>query len=98
MIQWFRNKLHIFLFPESTLTSNDVTVSSKRHNGLVRGSRLDSRGMNFTIHQASGGYVLEYSSYDDKTDRHEHNLHIINSDTDLGQGIAHVITLEMLRK
>ena len=30
--------------------------------------------------------------------RHDNTLHIINSDTDLGQGIAHVITLEMLRK
>jgi hypothetical protein len=54
--------------------------------------------MSFTIHMASGGYVLEYSSYDEKTDRHNHNLHIIPSDQDMGQGIAHIITLEMLRK
>jgi hypothetical protein len=54
--------------------------------------------MSFTIHQANGGYILEYSSYDEKTDRNSHNLHIITSDQDLGQGIAHVITLEMLRK
>ena len=54
--------------------------------------------MSFTIHQANGGYVLEYSAYDDKTDRHNHNLHIIPSDQDMGQGIAHIITLELLRK
>jgi hypothetical protein len=54
--------------------------------------------MSFTIHQANGGYVLEYSSYDEKTDRHNNNLHIITSDQDMGQGIAHIITLEMLRK
>ena len=96
MINWFRNKLHSFIFPE---TNEGAIPTPVRKNQVVsRGSRLDSRGMNFTIHQASGGYVLEYSIYDDKTDRHEHNLHIINSDTDLGQGIAHVITLEMLRK
>ena len=65
---------------------------------ISRGSQLDSRGMNFTIHMANGGYVLEYSTYNDKTDRHDNALHIINSDTDLGQGIAHIITLEMLRK
>jgi hypothetical protein len=54
--------------------------------------------MSFTIHQANGGYVLEYTMYDEKTDRHNNTLHIIGSDQDLGQGIAHVITIEMLRK
>ena len=97
MINWFRQKLHNFIFPSDI---NEV-VESKTHRGralISRGSQLDNRGMNFTIHMANGGYVLEYSSYNEKTDRHDNTLHIINSDTDLGQGIAHVITLEMLRK
>ena len=96
MINWFRQKLHNFIFPQD----NEV-VETKTHRGrplISRGSQLDSRGMNFTIHMANGGYVLEYSTYNEKTDRHDNALHIINSDTDLGQGIAHVITLEMLRK
>ena len=100
MINWFRQKLHNFIFPQDTNETIATAVpGSKHHNQLIsRGSQLDSRGMNFTIHMANGGYVLEYSTYNEKTDRHDHALHIINSDTDLGQGIAHVITLEMLRK
>ena len=97
MINWFRQKLHNFIFPQDT---NEL-VETKTHRGralISRGSQLDSRGMSFTIHQASGGYVLEYSAYDEKTDRPNHNLHIIPSDQDMGQGIAHIITLEMLRK
>jgi len=97
MINWFRQKLHNFIFtPENDV----VETKTHRRHGLVtaRGSTFDSRGMSFTIHQASGGYVLEYSAYDEKTDRHNHNLHIIPSDQDMGQGIAHIITLEMLRK
>ena len=97
MINWFRQKLHNFIFPQDI---NEV-VETKTHRGralISRGSQLDNRGMNFTIHMANGGYVLEYSTYNDKTDRHDNALHIINSDTDLGQGIAHIITLEMLRK
>ena len=90
MRHWLRQKLQNFLYPQ-----DECVVESKQH---TRGSSLDSRGMSFTIHQASGGYVLEYSAYDDKTDRHNHNLHIIPSDQDMGQGIAHIITLEMLRK
>jgi hypothetical protein len=97
MRNWLRTQIHNFIFSQ-----DKELVESTTHRGaralISRGSQLDSRGMNFTIHMANGGYVLEYSSYNEKTDRHDNTLHIINSDTDLGQGIAHVITLEMLRK
>ena len=95
MINWLRNKLHSFMFPQDSLVESRA---STKNSAVSRGRTLDSRGMSFTIHQASGGHVLEYSSYDEKTDRHNHNLHIIPSDQDMGQGIAHIITLEMLRK
>ena len=96
MKNWFRQKLHNFIFPQDEIST---AVESKRRNNLItRGAHLDSRGMNFTIHQANGGFVLEYSVYNEKTDRHDHALHIITSDTDLGQGLAHVITLELLRR
>lgn len=94
MVNWIRQKLHNFIFPSDILESR----ASTKNSVISRGRTLDSRGMSFTIHQASGGYVLEYSSYEEKTDRHSHNLHIIPSDQDMGQGIAHVITLELLRK
>ena len=97
MINWFRQKLHNFIFPQDNEAVETIR-GNRKHALISRGSQLDSRGMNFTIHMANGGYVLEYSSYNEKTDRHDNTLHIINSDTDLGQGIAHVITLEMLRK
>ncbi len=97
MKNWLRQKLQNFLYPQD----NECVVETKPHRRgqlVTRGSHLDSRGMSFTIHMANGGYILEYSSYDEKTDRHNHNLHIITSDQDMGQGIAHIITLEMLRK
>jgi hypothetical protein len=95
MINWIRQKLHNFIFAQDSLVE---ARNSTKNSVVSRGRTLDSRGMNFTIHQANGGYVLEYSTYDEKTDRHSNTLHIINGDQDLGQGIAHVITLEMLRK
>jgi len=94
MINWIRQKLHNFLFPPDT---NEARPSGK-NTTISRGRTLDSRGMSFTIHQANGGYVMEYSAYDEKSDRHNNALHIITSDQDLGQGIAHIITLELLRK
>jgi len=100
MINWIRHKLHNFIFPQDT--TNEVAESKPHRRGanlISRGSGLDSRGgLTFTIHMANGGYVLEYSTYNEKTDRHDNALHVITADTDLGQGIAHIITLEMLRK
>ena len=95
MINWIRQKLHNFIFPQDTI---EAVRPSSKNSVISRGRSLDSRGMNFTIHMANGGYVLEYSTYNEKTDRHDNALHIINADQDLGQGIAHIITLEMLRK
>jgi hypothetical protein len=97
MINWIRQKLHNFIFPQDNL-ANEVRPSGKNRGLISTGKSLDSRGMNFTIHMANGGYVLEYSNYNEKTDRHDNALHLIPSDQDLGQGIAHVITLELLRK
>ena len=86
--RWLYSRLRRVDLVES---ENCVKVSSLGH------SNLESRGMSFTIHQANGGHVLEYSSYDKKTDKRNNSLHIISVDQDLGQQIAHAITIETLK-
>jgi hypothetical protein len=70
--------------------------------GTVGGPKVQSmaseRGMNFSIYDAVGGYVVEFSQYDNKTDRHTRRLHIITEGAELGTSIGHVITNEMLRR
>lgn len=83
------------MFPQDVVGSS---MASGKNLTISRDRSLNSRGMSFSIHQANGGYVMEYTAYDEKTDRNANALHIITSDQDLGQGIAHAITLEMLRK
>lgn len=90
-MSWLKQKL------KNWLNSDDII-------GLSSGKSIRSRdglctsGMNFTIYQANGGTIVEINQYDSKTDRNDHSLHIITNDQDLGQGIAHIITLELLRK
>ena len=102
MINWFKQKVISWVREDWNKVrngENDVLVSSKSINTISSGRRMDQpNGMNFTIHSANGGYVMEYNKYDPRTDERNSALHIINSDQDLGQGIAHIITLEMLRK
>jgi len=96
MLNWFKKKV-INWVKEDWNKGQDIAVPSTVAT-ISKGRRLEQNGMNFTIYSANGGYVMEYSTYDHKTDRRDTALHIIPTDQDLGQGIAHVITFEMLRK
>jgi len=79
------------------MPSDDMKMSPNTlSSGRIR--RLEQSGMNFTIYTAVGGHIMEYSCYDERTDHNIKTLHIITSDSDLGQSIAHIITYEMLKK
>ena len=97
MINWFKNKVIQWVREDWNKARPEVDVIASPST-ITKGRRLDQHGMNFTIYSANGGYVMEYTSYDPRTDERNNALHIITSDQDLGQGIAHIITLEMLRK
>ncbi len=64
---------------------------------LESSSSINSEGMRFELHRASGGYVIETRYYDQKTDRHYNKLYIVNDDKDIGHEIGKIITLESLR-
>ena len=84
---------------------NSVPVSSEDYittkhgfnKKMSSGEGIGKEGMNFTIHPAAGGYILEYRVYDHKNERSNNKLHIINEDQDLGESIGKIITLEILR-
>lgn len=101
MLNWFKQKVIQWVREDwnKVRSDGDVIQSSKSINTISSGRRLDqSNSMNFVIHSANGGYVMEYNKYDPRTDERNNALHIITSDQDLGQAIAHIITFEMLRK
>lgn len=60
-------------------------------------SRISASGMNFTMHRADGGYIIEYREYDRVKDQINNRLHIITEDANLGERIGQIITLELLR-
>lgn len=59
--------------------------------------RFNDNGMHFTLYKATGGYVIEYTKYDNKTDRNYTDLHVVPDSEDLGEAIGSTITLEALR-
>ena len=99
MINWFKQKVISWVREDwQKVRSEPDVVVSNTIGTISKSRRLEQHGMNFTIYSANGGYVMEYSMYDNRKDERNTALHIITSDQDLGQGIAHIITLEMLRK
>ena len=55
-------------------------------------------GMSFTLHRANGGMVVEHSYYDNKTDDRHQSIHIITDDQNLGDSLAKIVTIELLRR
>jgi len=90
-MNWLKRKLRNWLNSDELIEVSAVIAGRNRDS-------LQSMGMNFTIYQANGGTIVEINQYDHKTDRSDRSLHIITNEQDLGQGIAHIVTFEMLRR
>jgi hypothetical protein len=90
-MNWLKRKLKNWLNSDELIEVSAVKAGRNRAN-------LQSMGMDFTIYQANGGTIVEINQYDHKTDRSDRSLHIITNEQDLGQGIAHIVTFEMLRR
>jgi len=84
---------------QKQLDEDDRLVKPRRgfNSVQVQQHQLDSQPMTMKVYRASGGTIVETSVYDRQKDRHQNQLHIITHDTDLGQGLAKIITMETLR-
>ena len=96
--RWFINKLKRALkeHNEATVHWNDSLTSS--HPSVSTRENLRSSGMDFTLYNAQGGWVLEYHTYDNKTDTTENRIHIIHDTDDFGDRLSKIITIELLRR
>jgi hypothetical protein len=70
--------------------------SSLAKNSNVINDR--SNAMNFTVHAATGGKVIQVSVYDPRTDRHNTSLYVITDKEDLGEELSQIITKESLSR
>ena len=93
--RWFIGKLKNALKDhdrsEDTLTSGNIFT-------LEDDNRIKSNGFDFTLYNAHGGWVLEYRSYDHKTDTQNNQIHIIKDGDDYGDQISKILTIELLRR
>jgi len=58
----------------------------------------DNRSLNFRVYNASGGKIVQMSSYDARTDRMTNNLYIITDQEDMATELSQIITRESLSR
>jgi hypothetical protein len=75
------------------LAGNQLGIRPQRKADFNR-----EQSLNFTLHPATGGWILELSHYDANHDRYNQRLHIINDGDDMGNSIAKILTVELLRR
>lgn len=91
--------------PEESL---GMAMTNTRFNGAKLSSSRGNRGsnmlndqdstVNFTIHPASGGFVIESSYYDDKADQFKRSLHIITSQENFSEELGKAVFMDILKR
>ena len=100
--KWFEKKCREAWENANKVECDEVPVSKRAYrrglNTVADEGRLASQGTNFTLYNANGGTVVELRDYDPMNDRHKTTLYVIGSEADLGQQLAHIVTIEALKR
>ena len=96
MINWIKGKLYNWVNNSKPVPDRQYIKSSRRGNHSP--AEFNSDPLRLNIYFASGGTIVESCMFDRKTDHTQSKLHIVGSDENLGESIAHIITLELLKK
>ena len=86
-----------------TLTGNKTRVRKQNTMGTVSAGRasvdmsISKSGIRMQIIPAVGGFAVEFTSYDEKNDRHTNHLYVIDDSQDFGEALAKIVNMEMIR-
>lgn len=64
---------------------------------IERGSAEGQDRISFELSTAVGGRILNVRRYDDRKDRHDTQTYVIPNGEDVGNRVAKIINLEMIR-
>ena len=73
-------------------------VAKTRRVGLRESDELGTEPITFKMFKASGGWAIEFRQYDNRNDRVETSLYVVNDEEELGKHIAQIITMEALKR
>ena len=107
MLKWFYKWLDNKLSDSRYTDDGDVIATSPnaiRGGGKTRrlsvreSEELSSEPIQFRMYKAAGGWAIEFRQYDNKTDRMNTSLYVVNNEEELGKHISQIITMEALKR
>lgn len=106
MIKWFYrwlgNKIQDSQFNEVEETPsigiNRPSRKAGRPISIRESDDLSTEPITFKMFKASGGWAIEFRQYDNKNDRIETSLYVVNNEEELGKHISQIITMEALKR
>ena len=104
MIQWFYRWLGDKISDANQTddgaipTLNSGRTKSRRIQAVRESDELHSEPIHFRMFKANGGWAIEFRQYDNKQDRHETSLYVVNGEEELGHHISQIITMEALKR
>jgi hypothetical protein len=106
MIKWFYrwldNKIQNSRYSDEEdvpASLNSVRPKSRRGIATVRESDdFASEPIQFKMYKAAGGWAIEFKHYDNRNDRMNTSLYVVNDEEELGKHISQIITMEALKR
>ena len=104
MIQWFYRWLgdrinNAQRNEDEPRAINTISRSKVRPAQLVRESDdLNTEPIQFKMFKACGGWAIEFRQYDNRNDRVDTSLYVVNDEQELGKHISQIITMEALKR
>jgi hypothetical protein len=89
-MNWLKRKLRAWLLDENHLSERAISVD---HVGNIESESI----LNFRIYAANNGRIIEFHKYDRSKDKTDRSLYIVDKEQDVGEYVAKVISLELLR-
>lgn len=69
-----------------------------RQRPIRESDELGTEPITFKMFKASGGWAIEFRQYDNKNDRIDTSLYVVNGEEELGKHVSQIITMEALKR
>lgn len=97
-MNWLKRRIRRWLDSEQDICISEDRYATAKPARLSASNDVNSEPtLHFKIYNAIGGKVVEFSRYDRKSDRHNHDIYIIGKEEDFGTRIAKIAMFESLK-
>ncbi len=99
--RWLDNKIQNSRYSDELEAAPGHSVRPKSRRGITSVRESDdfaSEPIQFKMYKAAGGWAIEFKHYDNRNDRMDTTLYVVNDEEELGKHISQIITMEALKR